>query len=93
MQYTLIAAIKFSCFSSNEDNWSPLFISHSSSFPVIQVNVDIKFSGKKDNEFPVCEDLKNKNALSGQTPHHNTLLVLIVNFEVLIYYNMYYTII
>ena len=51
------------------------------------------FALTRSNEFPVCEDLKNKNALSGQTPHNNTLLVLIINFEVLISYNMYYTII
>ena len=34
-------------------NWSPfLFISRSSSFPVVEVNVEIKFSGKKNSLSP-----------------------------------------
>ena len=41
------AAMKFSCFSSNEIGSFVFFISYSSSFSVIQLNVDIKVLSKE----------------------------------------------
>ena len=45
----LTAAIKFSCYSSNEIGLLCFFISGSSSFYVVHANVDIKLSRMKDS--------------------------------------------
>ena len=43
ISHFLTAAIKFSCFSYSQRDWSPLcFISRSSFFSVIHINVDIE---------------------------------------------------
>ena len=49
----LTTAIKFSCFSSNEIGLCLFFVSRSSSFSVIQVNVKIKNKSKERIVFVV----------------------------------------
>ena len=49
----LTTAIKFSCFSSNEIGLSLFFISRSSSFSVIHVNVKIKNKSRERIGFVV----------------------------------------
>ena len=49
ISHFLTAAIKFSCFSSNEIRLFFFYISRFSSFFVIHVNVDIRFGRKKDS--------------------------------------------
>ena len=50
ISHILIAAMKFSCFTSNKIDlfcFLPLFLSLFSSSPFIHVNVDIKIKSKK----------------------------------------------
>ena len=49
ISHFLIAAIEFSCFSSNEIGLRCFFISRSSYFSVSHVNLDIKCSRKEDS--------------------------------------------
>ena len=49
----LTAAVKFSCYSSNEIGLLCLFISGSSSFSVIHANVDFKIESKERISFDV----------------------------------------
>ena len=49
ISHFLTAAIKFSCYSSNETGLLCFFSSGSSSFSVVHANVDIKLSRMKDS--------------------------------------------
>ena len=54
ISHFLTAAIKLSCYSSKENGLLPLFfISRSSSFSIIHVNVDIKIESKERIGFAV----------------------------------------
>ena len=53
VSHFLTAAVKFSCYSSNEIGLLCLFISGSSSFSVIHANVDFKIESKERISFDV----------------------------------------
>ena len=53
ISHFVTATIKFSCYSSNEIGLLCFFISSSSSFFVIQANVDIKIKSKERIGFVV----------------------------------------